>query len=112
MVNSSATRFRKELDRLQVKHDTALAKIGYYWCYDGCPDTALQAVFLDREALAAESDPDISELEAHADAFTFLWKRSTTCMLGDASTRSHVRVSAVSVVPERGIASLWTCSRT
>lgn len=39
-----------ELDRLQAVHDRSFAKHGGYRCYDGCPDTALQAR-LDRDAL-------------------------------------------------------------
>lgn len=37
--------FLKEIARLQNIHDESFAKVGYYRCYDGCPDTALQAKY-------------------------------------------------------------------
>lgn len=34
--------FEEQLAALEAEHDRSFAKIGYYRCFDGCPDTALK----------------------------------------------------------------------
>ena len=59
--------FLKELERLQNIHDISFAKYGYYRCYDGAPDTALQAKY-DIEKLILEEIRKI-EPDAHCTFF-------------------------------------------
>lgn len=34
--------FAEKLAKLETRHDEKFNKIGYYRCYNGCPDSALQ----------------------------------------------------------------------
>lgn len=34
--------FAQKLAKLENRHDEKFNKVGYYRCYDGCPDSALQ----------------------------------------------------------------------